>query len=107
MSCGEIGFGGDRECVLVYVLETSVSSSMVSSVPACVCVYICVSVCVSVCDCQGFDDGVGTLVQSSLCQFPFMFDEPVNLLIALTKAGCDSALQVNNKTMSYLHSFDQ
>jgi len=45
-------------------------------------------------NCQGFDDGLGTLVQSSLCQFPLTFDEPMNLLIALTKAGRDSALQV-------------
>lgn len=48
---------------------------------------------------QGFDDGVGTLIQSSLCQFPLTFDEPMNLLIALAKAGRDSALQVHLQLM--------
>jgi len=44
--------------------------------------------------CQGFVDGVGSLVQSSVCEFPLTFDEPMNLLIAMSKAGHDSALQV-------------
>ena len=53
---------------------------------------------------QGFDDGIGTLMQSSLCRFPLTFDEPMNLLIALTKAGHDSALQVGVKSPEHVRA---
>jgi len=59
----------------------------------CLCLSVCLCMCLSVC-CQGFDDGVGSLLQSSLCQFPLSFDQPLSLLIALSKAGRESALQV-------------
>jgi len=50
------------------------------------CVYV---------NCQGLSEGVGTLLQSSICRFPLSFDEPVSLLIALSRASHDSALQVD------------
>jgi len=53
---------------------------------------------------QGFDDGIGTLMQSSLCRFPLTFDEPMNLLIALTKAGHDSALQVGPTSPEHIRA---
>jgi len=53
-----------------------------------------VSLFVPVFVCQGFNEGLGTLLQSAICQFPLTFDEPMNLLRALSKAGHDSALQV-------------
>ena len=56
------------------------------------CSVLCLTVYVN---CQGTNEGVGTLLESSLCRFPLSFDEPVSLLIALSKAGRDSALQVD------------